>query len=109
MFRKMREILYRSLDLKEISYKKLQEIIKKNTNAILVDVRSKQEFEEEHLNGAINIPLYELEKQLEKLPDKECITIIYCTSGHRSRKAKEKLERLGYKNVYNLKNGLDGM
>ena len=109
MFKKMREILYRSLDNKEISYKKLEEIMRKNNNCLLLDVRSKQEFEEEHLNGAINIALYELEKQIIKLPDKQCIIIIYCRSGHRSRQAKEKLEKLGYKNIYNLKNGLDGM
>ena len=109
MFKKMKEILYRSLDNREITYKKLVELMNKNKNAILVDVRSKQEFEEEHLDGAINIPLYDLEQYIEKLPDKQCMTIIYCRSGHRSRQAKEKLEKIGYEKVYNLKNGLDGM
>ena len=109
MFRKIKQILYRSLDSKEISYKKLEEILKNNSKAILVDVRSKQEYNEGHLNGSINIPLYDLEKQLEKLPDKQSTMIIYCRSGHRSRQAKEKLEKLGYENIYNLKNGLDGM
>lgn len=109
MFRKIRKILYRSLDNREISYKKLKEIIKNNPKAILLDVRSKQEYNEGHLDGSINIPLYDLEKQIEKLPDKQSTIIIYCRSGHRSRQAKEKLERLGYENIYNLKNGLDGM
>lgn len=109
MLKRIKKVLYRSFDSKEISYKKLEEIMQKNNNAILVDVRSKQEFEEGHLNGAINIPLYELEKKLEKIPNKQCTIIIYCRSGHRSRQAKEKLEELGYENVYNLKNGLDGM
>ena len=109
MFRKIRQILYRSLEGREISYKKLEEIIKNNPKAILVDVRSKQEYNEGHLNGSINIPLYDLEKQINKLPDKQCTTILYCRSGHRSRQAKEKLEKLGYENIYNLKNGLDGM
>jgi len=109
MLRKIKRILYRSLENKEISYKKLEEMIKQNVNAILLDVRSKQEFEEGHLEGAINIPLYELEKQIEKLPDKSCTILIYCASGYRSKQAKEKLESLGYENVYHLKNGLDGM
>lgn len=109
MFRKIKEILYRSLENREISYQKLQEIMKKNKNAILLDVRSKQEFQEGHLEGSINIPLYEIDKQLYKLPDKQCTIIIYCASGHRSKQAKEKLEKLGYENVYNLKNGLDGI
>lgn len=109
MLKKMREILYRSLDNKEITYKKLVELMNKNKDAILIDVRSKQEFEEEHLDGAINIPLYDLEQNIAKLPDKQCMMIIYCRSGHRSRQAKEKLEKIGYEKVYNLKNGLDGM
>lgn len=110
MFKKIKQILYRSLETKEISYKKLEEIMKNNPKAILVDVRSKQEYNEGHLDGAINIPLYDLEKQIEKLPpDKQCAVILYCRSGHRSRQAKEKLEKLGYENIYNLKNGLDEM
>lgn len=109
MFRKIKRILYRSLDNKEISYKKLQEIMQKNTNTLLIDVRSKQEFKEEHLEGSINIPLYEIDKQLYKIPDKQSTIVVYCASGHRSKQAKEKLEELGYENVYHLKNGLDGM
>ena len=35
--------------------------------------------------------------------------IVYCASGHRSRQAKKILENYGYTNVYNLKNGLDGI
>ncbi len=109
MFRKIKRILYRSLENKEISYQKLQEIMRKDTNALLIDVRSKQEFKEGHLEGSINIPLYEIDKQLDKIPDKQCTIVIYCASGHRSKQAKEKLEKLGYENVYHLKNGLDGM
>ncbi len=109
MLKKVKEILYRSLENKEISYKKMQDMIQKNASAILLDVRSRQEFEEGHLEGAINIPLYEIEKDLKKLPDKKSTVIIYCASGHRSKQAKEKLEKLGYESVYHLKNGLDGV
>lgn len=109
MLKKIKKILYRSLMNKEITYQELKKMVDDDKNAILLDVRSPQEFKEGHLEGAINIPLYDLEKQLDKLPDKECTTIIYCASGNRSKKAKEELENLGYKNVYDLKNGLDGI
>lgn len=109
MLKKVKRILYRSLENKEISYKKMQDMLQKNTNAILLDVRSKQEYEEDHLDGSISIPLYEIDKELEKLPNKKSMILIYCASGHRSKQAKEKLENLGYENVYHLKNGLDGM
>lgn len=109
MLKKIKRILYRSFENKEISYKKLQEMMDKDKYAILLDVRSPQEFNEGHLSGAINIPLYDFKKKLNKLPNKESLIIIYCTSGHRSKQAKEKLEKMGYENVYHLKNGLDGM
>jgi len=109
MIKRIKKVLYRSIENREISYKKIQEIMQKDANAILLDVRSKQEFKEGHLEGSTNIPLYEIENQIEKLPNKNCTMIIYCASGHRSKQAKEKLEKLGYKNIYHLKNGLDGM
>lgn len=110
MLKRIKKILYRSIENKEISYKKLQEMLKNNRNIILLDVRSSQEFEENHLEDAINIPVFDLEENAEKvLKDKEQIIIAYCSTGHRSRRAKEILETLKYTNVYHLKNGLDGI
>ena len=111
MFKKIKRVLYRSIENREISYKKLKEIIKLDKTTILLDVRSRQEYKEGHLANALNIPLFDLEKQIvqSKLPDKNKTIIIYCVSGYRSRKAKEILEEMGYQKVYNLKNGLDGI
>lgn len=108
MLKKIKQILYRSIENKEISYKKLQDMIKKDPKAILVDVRSKQEYKEEHLEGSINIPVYDIEDCAKiKLKDKMQTIILYCASGHRSKNAKEILEKLGYEKVYHLKNGLN--
>ena len=111
MFKRIKKVLYRSIDNGEISYKRLKEIMRQDKSCILLDVRSKQEFKENHLNNAINIPLFDLEKQMAQnvLPDKNRNIIIYCVSGYRSKKVKEFLDELGYKNVYSLKNGLDGI
>lgn len=93
-----------------LSLNEIKEIIKNNNNVILVDVRSRQEFSEGHLNGSINIPLYELEQCCEsKLKDKNSIIIAYCQCGMRSRKAVALLKKHGYKNVYHLKDGLDAI
>ena len=43
------------------------------------------------------------------LKDKKSIIILYCKTGGRSSKALKKLQKLGYENVYNLKNGLDNI
>ena len=54
-----------------LSLNEIKEIIRNDENVILIDVRSRQEFLEGHLNGSINIPLYELEQCCErKLIDK---------------------------------------
>ena len=75
---------------------------------IFVDVRSKQEYEEGHLNGAINIPLYDIGNNVSTiLKDKKEEIIVYCKSGVRSKKAKKKLENLGYMNVKEIEGGLD--
>ena len=49
-----------------LSLNEIKEIMKNNDNAILVDVRSRQEYLEGHLNGSVNIPLYELEQCCER-------------------------------------------
>ena len=93
-----------------LSLNEIKEIMKNNDNAILVDVRSRQEYLEGHLNGSVNIPLYELEQCCERtLKDKEAIIIVYCQYGARSKKAIMLLKRHGYRNLYHLKDGLDAI
>lgn len=79
-----------------------------NSNVILLDVRSSQEFEEGHLIGAVNIPTYELYTQAPKiLTDKDAIIIAYCTVGVRSKHAINVLRKMGYKNLYHLDGGIN--
>ena len=79
-----------------------------NNGAILLDVRSLQEFEEGHLEKAICLPLYEIKKKYsDVLPNKLQTIIVYCNSGHRSEKAQKILKKLGYGKVYNLCEGLE--
>ena len=107
MIKRIRKILYRSIENNEISYKKMIEMMK-NSKIYLIDVRSSQEFDEGHLDGAINIPVYNIKKDIGKIvKNKEETIILYCSSGSRSKEAKKILENLNYENVYNLKGGLD--
>ena len=95
-------------NINEITYDKLLEKVKEG--AILIDVRTKQEFLEGHLDGAILIPYYEISKKIENiLQNKEQTIIVYCLNGGRSIKAGEELKELGYKNIYNLKDGMEGI
>lgn len=90
-----------------ISYDDLKELMR-NKEIYLIDVRSGQEYEEGHLDGSINIPVYNIENEIQKnVKNKNDIIILYCSSGSRSKKAKNILEKLGYTEVYNLKEGID--
>lgn len=75
----------------------VEKLMEKN-EYLIVDVRSKNEYNAEHLVGAINIPLDELENSNL---DKNKLIFVYCKSGTRSNIAYETLTNLGY-NVYDL-------
>lgn len=94
----------------KITYMQAREIMNKNPLAILLDVRSKQEYDEYHLNGAICIPTYELISQIEKIVEnKEQTIIVYCQSGGRSKKAINILKKIGYDNIYEIAGGIDNL
>ena len=70
--------------------------------ALLIDVRSRQEYEAGHLDNSINIEHDEVEKLANTIgEDKERKVVVYCRSGNRSGKAKKSLEEYGYKNIHN--------
>ena len=71
--------------------------------AVIIDVRSPQEFREGHLDGAICIPEYNIRRNFEGYGyKKEQLLVLYCSTGERSKKAQIELKQKGYKNVYNL-------
>jgi len=105
MWKSIKKCKENKRNIKEINYKEI------NLNDYMViDVRSRREFNENHLNGSINIPLPEIKKNIEKyIKDKNRKLLICCQVGTRSTKAVEILESIGYINVYNLKGGLENI
>ncbi|AZI55485.1 rhodanese-like domain-containing protein [Epilithonimonas vandammei] len=75
------------------------ELVKKG--AVILDVRSKSEYDGGHIKDSINIPVDQLQKNLSKLKDKDKTIITCCASGMRSASAKSILQNNGYKNVHN--------
>ena len=69
--------------------------------AIILDVRSKGEFEGGHIKGSLNIPVDQLPNNLAKLKDKNKCIVCCCASGMRSGSAKRILESRGYNAVFN--------
>ena len=76
-------------------------------DALLLDVREAAEFGKGHILNARNVPLGELDAQLEKLAkNKQKSLVVYCESGRRSAQATARLRAAGYENAVNLDGGL---
>jgi phage shock protein E len=71
--------------------------------ALVIDVRSPEEFRSSKVPGAINIPLGEVRAKIsERVKDKQQPLLVHCLSGGRSAIAKQQLKAMGYTNVFNL-------
>lgn len=75
-----------------------------NDGAILLDVRTKDEYNEKHIDGASLLPLdkIDIDSISQIVSEKDTPIIVYCRSGNRSQQAREKLIALGYSKVYDL-------
>ena len=84
-----------------IDSNKAMELI--SDDAIVIDVRTPNEYNTGHINSSLNIPVDNIS---DINYDKNSIIIVYCASGMRSATAAKTLVELGYTNVYNLDGGL---
>ncbi len=78
-------------------------MIEFNENLFILDVRTPAEFNESHIEGAINIPHDSVETHLDQI-DSSKIILVYCGVGSRSTYASEILSKMGY-DVYNMYEG----
>jgi rhodanese-related sulfurtransferase len=78
----------------------------KSSDAVIVDVREKEEWDEEHIPDALHMSRGMLELEIEdKFPDRNMTIICHCGGGGRSALAAESLQRMGYKNVRSMAGG----
>lgn len=83
-----------------VSGKEAKQIMEKEKNYIILDVRTQEEFDAGHIPGAVLIPDYEIQHRAEKeLTDKNQLILVYCRSGRRSKLASQALADMGYTNV----------
>ena len=74
--------------------------------AVIVDVRENDEWDEQHIPGAIHLSRGTLELDVEeKVPDMNATIICHCGGGGRSALAAESLQKMGYKNVRSMAGG----
>ncbi|MBR7081630.1 MAG: rhodanese-like domain-containing protein [Oscillospiraceae bacterium] len=71
-------------------------------NAVLLDVRTAEEYRQGHIPESVNVPLDEIGRADGQIPDKETPVFTYCLSGARSARAAAELRRRGYSRVKNI-------
>ncbi|MDD2441605.1 MAG: rhodanese-like domain-containing protein [Eubacteriales bacterium] len=78
-------------------------ILDNKPDALLIDVRTEAEFKSGHIEGALLLPIDQLQAKLSELPkDKATPLVVYCRSGNRSATAAQILLQAGYSQVYDL-------
>ena len=86
---------------KNISHEDAVRIMKSGQNAIVVDVRTVDEYEKRHVPGAVLVPIDQIKNgRFDKLPNKDQILLVYCWTGRRAEDAAKILSQNGYKYVY---------
>jgi rhodanese-related sulfurtransferase len=79
----------------------------KSGEALIIDVREKDEWDEEHIPDATHMSRGTIELDIEeKVPDTDALIICHCGGGGRSALAAENLQKMGYKNVRSMAGGL---
>lgn len=97
----------KSENVELLDAKSFSEKIHNKEEVQLVDVRTPEEFKEQHIDNATNINWNDanFEQQVSNL-DKSKPVYVYCKSGGRSAKATAKLSEMGFTNVYELDGGI---
>ena len=74
----------------------------KSPGALLLDVRTPQEYRSGHIPGSKNVPLQAIGDVVSVAANKDTVLYVYCQSGARSRQAASMLQHMGYINVNNI-------
>ena len=97
-----REYTFMTITAKEAK-EKMDNMDKSNLSYTILDVRTPEEYEDEHIENALLIPDYDLiDKIVDTVPDKKTVLFVYCRSGRRSAAAAENLSALGYESIYDF-------
>jgi len=88
---------------KSITAEQAAKMMALDSDVMILDVRTLEEFEESHIRDAILLPHTEIKNEAETiLPNKDAIILIYCKAGIRSAAAAKELTEMGYSNVYDF-------
>lgn len=86
----------------QISQEEAKTIMSTNQEAVILDVRTQEEYDSGHIKGAVLLPVDAITEETaqEVIPTKDTQVLVYCRSGNRSVTASKALAQLGYTEVY---------
>ena len=88
---------------RQISMDEAVTMMEEESGYIILDVRTPEEYRERHITNAINIPNETIgSEDIQELPDRDQLILVYCRSGNRSKQASGKLAELGYTNIVEI-------
>lgn len=90
-----------------LSAEEAKQRMEENAKAIVLDVRTQEEFDQGHIPGAVCLPNEEIQADTPLPFEKDTELLVYCRSGRRSAEAAEKLRDLGFTNVFDFGGILD--
>ncbi|WP_369434521.1 rhodanese-like domain-containing protein [Psychromonas sp. MME1] len=93
-------------DFKQVHGRDVRGLVE--NGAYIVDVREIDEYQLSHIKGAVNLPLSEIRERVNELPSDQTI-YVHCRSGQRSYNAVLALQKMGFKDVYNISGGFMGL
>jgi rhodanese-related sulfurtransferase len=93
--------------VRDISSREAKALLDQNRNIYVLDVRTPQENSQAKLPGTVLIPISEIERRVAEVPKNRTI-LVYCAVGARSKPVAEFLAKNGYKDVYNMTDGIVG-
>lgn len=92
----------------DVSATRIEEVAKGAPGAVVLDVRTPDEYEEGHIPGSRLMPFTEIPQRYEELPPRDTPLIVSCQQGVRSRIACNMLAHLGYTRLFNVVEGMNG-
>lgn len=85
---------------RQVAMEEAVELMEREEDYVILDVRTEQEYAAGHIPGAVVIPNESIgTEEIAQLEDKDQLILVYCRSGNRSKQAAEKLAQLGYTNI----------
>ncbi|MEE8571586.1 MAG: rhodanese-like domain-containing protein, partial [Candidatus Bathyarchaeia archaeon] len=89
----------------DVTVEEAKSLVESNVSLIIVDVRTREEYDSGHIEGAILIPVSELEGRIIELSKEEEL-LIYCRTGNRSSNSVNILKANGYTKIFHMNDGI---